>query len=1523
MIEALESRIAPAALGIVNVKAAVIGTPLTLNAGDMLSTSEIGGSYLLFVEKGTAVVYTTDLNNNDQIDFNEITGISAGDGLRMISFVDIHGDVVTNLRANGTLTDSDNNASNGLDGRAVLDSRIEKIEMRSLTQEDLPNGNVLDRLAFTTFSIHGNIYAGGGFGVAGGGLTINVAGNELLEVKFDGSGGITQFTEGVTPSIGSIKVGTAVSGQLFSFGTSAAGEGLGFNGEDVQGTLVAFREGSGQAGADIIGLRMADGITKFNLGTLQAGNGGFGGRGGNVDGIALTGDTAGGYRLIAGNAGDGDVGAVGGSILNFSDKGSITSEVVLQSGNGGLGLLGAGGAGGSIDLTNITPNQIAGRLIVNLGHGGDGQTAGGNGGSQTNGSIIAPEGGVPVGVNVVSSMHQPGDIYNTMQGSFDIRGFDFDNDGFNDLVYTSTDTSGTGNQLVVLFHDGTSFDPLGQRYPGALGTLYLNGPAEAEAVTVGDFNGDGFLDIAAASTGATTAGVSVFLAQTATDPSSGETRFAGFHDPIYSALPAVPDLLGPNDVFYQKPFGITSMVAGDFNDDGVLDLAINTIQSLRGQVAADRNVVMVLTGDANAVSAPNGTGYFYADFNSGIPFQILPGFEDNELPVVLKATALTNGGRDVFFASTAGVDGIPGRSITLYDYASGSLSATEISLGQVDTNRDLGQISLSFVTVEDFTILDADNDGDADIVVLASTPESYLITLQGNGAGAFTIATGNGTDNSGVSLGVEPGGLGLEAALVGILTTDADGDGRADDVMLVGYSGEPAVEFYDLSFPPSLATVTLEGTTILLLTGPAVETFRAFDTYRPIEAATTNVGPAIALPSVDPLDTRIVAFGTASAESIANNGFFFTAGDGGDSAIGKGGAGGQIGSKLVTSGGETRGTLSIVVPDNDAFAPIVRLIAGNGGDGYTGGGAGGAVRGVSVTQAGVDPNDTDFNVQSFLFAGHGGDAVKGVGGAGGGLDSLAILGGQVFVGGNGGRGLTGGAGGDVLGNKVAGLNDAVNASTISLAVRAGDGGLGLKAGGAGGSIRNFTPEFRAVEGGEGNTLLYYRGGDGGNSLSGAGGAGGSVTNSSPVQNDNNLVADIYIEGGRGGDGLSGGRGGSVSDFVNSPGQGSLPLSVTVLGGYGGIGTARNGGAGGDISKVNISARGIGSIWTLDFSNPQNVDAFPGVVTGISTFGRYIAGEGAISYGATGGAGGSLSSVTGTAASGGFAIASGKGGDGLIAGAAGGSIGTAVINAAGTSEGKVLVISGDGGDVYSSLATADDPLAYGGVNGNGGNGGNISNFTQASGEKTIVDLISGNGGSTVNFGNSLDLTTKVGRGGSISNVNVRGDIGDVRPDRAIFGYVNTLAGDLMSDFVRDTLLAAPASSLSSLGNVGIITGAAGRVEDNDNDGELDPASVGINGSLSNVVAENIMSAISGSVDRIASIQSIIDVRVRVESSIYGADKSVPAPAGGNTREYLNSDGEVIPTPELGGRLLDGAIIGKNDRVLKTIRDFIRR
>jgi hypothetical protein len=96
----------------------------------------------------------------------------------------------------------------------------------------------------------------------------------------------------------------------------------------------------------------------------------------------------------------------------------------------------------------------------------------------------------------------------------------------------------------------------------------------------------------------------------------------------------------------------------------------------------------------------------------------------------------------------------------------------------------------------------------------------------------------------------------------------------------------------------------------------------------------------------------------------------------------------------------------------------------------------------------------------------------------------------------------------------------------------------------------------------------------------------------------------------------------------------------------------------------------------------------------------------------------------------------------------------------------------------------------------------------------------------------------------------------------------------------------------------------------------------------------MSAVAGSVDRIASIQIISELTVPFEGAVAGADKAAPDPATFGRVDYLDQDGNLVSDPKLGGRLLDGAIIGQNAygtspdgtivrKQFSGQRDFIRR
>ena len=513
-LETLEPRIAPAGLSDGDFQAAPVGSSILLTAGEGLSTSDTGGSYLLYVEKGQAVIFTTDLNANNKVDFNEITGIAAGDGLRLTSFVDINGDIVTNLNPNGRLTDSDGDASNGYDGKIVLNSRIESIVLRSLVDTDLnldiAGNTVQNRLAKSSYSVNGNIYAGGGIGVTGAfGLQIDSSGFAQQALKYGGTQTIAG--EGTPiPSVGFILTGSATGGEYFSFGTSPVwGDGPA---ESLRGQLTKFLPAASQAGGDVTGIRAGTSAiidpdtgeetfqpSTYYFGGIKTGDGGFGARGGNISAVQIEGDI-GGLLLQTGHGGDGVTGGNGGSITGLTINNSVNSAVQIVTGDGGAGLIGAAGRAGNVQFDGTA--ELMGRISVGLGKGGDALGNGGAGTSLDNMSFVDVRPGTYLPAGIVTTWRMAGDIGdaapifgpgNVVTG-YSTRNFDFDRDGFDDAVML-TDVP---DQTVVA---------LGSRDPATTGTFdptrsiylpsmsYAAATERTSALVVLDANGDGLPDI--------------------------------------------------------------------------------------------------------------------------------------------------------------------------------------------------------------------------------------------------------------------------------------------------------------------------------------------------------------------------------------------------------------------------------------------------------------------------------------------------------------------------------------------------------------------------------------------------------------------------------------------------------------------------------------------------------------------------------------------------------------------------------------------------------------------------------------------------------------------------------------------------------------------------------------------------------------------------------------------------------------------------------------------------------------------
>jgi hypothetical protein len=1583
-IEPLEARIAPATVypKVIDAvwRTATLGTPLEIHAGEGLSTlGNKAGSYLLFVEKGTALIFTTDLNNNNVLEPNEITGIAASDGLRLISFVDIHGDIVTNLQATSTsggirytLSDSDRNPANddpqlGGDGKVVLNSTIEKIEMRPLLITDIPdqdgvgldeNGDgkidgaddidlALRTVPFSSYSIFGNIITGGTFGANDGGLQFNAPANATYLPRVDG-----------------IYTGSAVSGKFFSFG--AAREEIIANvkvGDNINGIITPFIPARGQIGASI---NTVKGTGPFDIGTLHAGSGGIGAVGGSILNITMTGDDTGGYSLIAGDGGGGPSGGDGGSIVNFNDTGSNTAQVYIHTGSGGFGATGSGGNAGNSQFGTL---NLKGDIRVDLGDGGGGFTLGGNGASLSKGIFTQPDDVLVEGTNGFGTTH----LASTKDGLFhSVIGtnqmIDFDNDGVGDFVYVTKTTS----TLTVLFGDkvlnpagipdpndptnpAKNFDPLptyrtvtnadGTQSPG----IFLQGPRNALALAVGDVNGDGHPDIVTA-TGDTggTGDVMIFLSKfedlnddgvLSVDEDlnhNGLNDFLGFWEPRHTTIATQYD---------RYVMQIQELVIGDFNGNGQPELAA----SVDFGSANDHHLIF-LTADRErnpVTSLFEYTGQFYADFgtptiratSNGVDVSVPAALRFPLLPIgsavgnpkfLIEASAQSQnelndvvylgfeGGRVVLVinwdpSDTSSVVTLPGNPIPIPVPKSVG-GPFGLDLGVVDIDRGFPNVALIDFTMHDFAVLDLNADGIADVVAIGtdSMPNRFINTSLGAGGGVGDPGSGNG-QNAGTAFPGIPS-LHMIRAL-------------GPDQFVVLHSPTPV----EISTGFYLGDgVALNGLALLERGDVGDQTASGFVDSRPAPPgfATTVTGASS--------DGEFwESFNTLTGAKVGENTFVdyslvIRAGDGGNSLNGKGGNAGFLGgsSKLTNLVDPTTGAVVIDPltgrPTKDLVGAldvtfqedltIARFYGGNGGNGFSSGGTGGFISGLTVLGG----------QQHSLFGGEGGRGVSSRGGAGGSLVSNSVDYGVFFQAGDGGVGRTGGAGGSIIGNGT-GIYDSDTNRIIALA---GDGGIGSKGGGNGGSITGFHIVMHAKFAPA--SFNIFLAGDGGNTVAGIGGTGGSITNCSPFAGTE-FNSDLFVEAGQGGNGNTGGAGGNIANFVNlTTGAGSVALApryASFLAGDGGKGSFGRGGNGGSITNVDTPTIGSLTLDPASFNRAGLEAAFPDVnfkdVTSRFLFSRVVAGDGGVSSSNIGGDGGAIQNINVRSLQGSWAVVGGSGGVGLSAGGKGGSVANASFEIGGGPATKALFIAGAGGDATAFIPNTDDGAPnqnqnqFGGRVGKGGDGGNLSNIRQPAATLGHVDLIAGDGGSTVHYGTPLDVPKKtfVGKGGSIKSVTLEGSAGNMDPAIGLKSYNDVLNGQTVTQFVQQKLVDptfnpntdVPVLLTDALGNIGVTVGAAGRnkaifltPQGLPTVYRSLPSVNGTNGSLEFFSASSLVAAVAGNVDRIAAIQFVKALSV----GTTGVDKL-------GSINYLDAFSQPTTTgePVLDGKLIDGAGVAK--------------
>ena len=375
------------------------------------------------------------------------------------------------------------------------------------------------------------------------------------DATYSGSGSETQLQE-ITPAAANGDV--AASGSPFAVGTQPYSVALGdFN-----------RDGK-------LDLAVANNVDRNVTVLLGNGTGGFTAAIGNPFGVG-----AGPINLVAGDF-DGD-GKLDLAVANHSGN-SVT--VLLGDGTGNFGPAGNGpfpaGSGpisiavgdfngdGKLDLA-IADEASSNNLTVLLGDGTGNFTA-------ASGSPFTA-GALPVSV----------------------AAGDFNGDGKLDLVVANINT----HTVRLMLGDGTG------KFTEAGGSPYVTG-SEPYSVAVGDFNGDGKLDLATANFGANT--VTVLLGD-------GTGKFT--YD-IGNPYPAGTD-----------PY---SVAVGDFNGDGKLDLAVANY--------GGNNVTMLLGDGTGGFAAASGspltvgsgpTSVAAGDFNGdGMVDLVTPNYLSDNVTVLL------------------------------------------------------------------------------------------------------------------------------------------------------------------------------------------------------------------------------------------------------------------------------------------------------------------------------------------------------------------------------------------------------------------------------------------------------------------------------------------------------------------------------------------------------------------------------------------------------------------------------------------------------------------------------------------------------------------------------------------------------------------------------------------------------------------------------------------------------------------------------------------------------------------------
>lgn len=1012
-------------------------------------------------------------------------------------------------------------------------------------------------------------------------------------------------------------------------------------------------------------------------------------------------------------AGNGDVdgnasalaGAAGGSIENLTINSAFVSanavgnppSYFLHAGDGENGK--TGGAGGSI--VGVLEKTSSGTIRMVAGNGGIGGAGpGGAGGSvrmlemlsdSSVYDITAGNGGNGIGGGAGGSAVSNNFANRTPTNSI-LLAEDFTGDGLDDVLVVDTSS---GQMVLSENQGGSSFTKVVQHTPPGgdpVVTIDTLGTTPIDAVAT-DWDSDGDLDVVVAYKNSTSLGVYIndgtgVFWDSINDTVNGKTASLGAAPSLMSL-----DRVGGNGLI---------IVSGDGQKSTIQHFIADTDKVYVGTEKTTK-VAGVISDVIPALSSDNGN-YAYIALASGSIQKLTPVFDPELEPYTVTAAGFTVTGG----VSNLDVDSTGHQILALHSTTRG-VDVFDVGTGGALTSKTGPDISTrgGRAVVARFV---EDTSGNSDAI--------GVLWVLSNGS-RFDYFTAPIPDD-------DPATQDPAYILNKSLTTTP----TLKNFAFVEGSGEPSIAAVGGSLSQFFYSRTLVDLTEFAL--PFVG--------KKVSITAGNGGDAADLGTVV---GKAGAGGSIVGVNIDAIDIKLTAGFGGDSFNGAGGAGGSVMNPLnfvSKSGG-------IVAPRLLAEETLEITVGSGGGPLGPGGktasgGDAGSISGLSISIASTDINS---------------GAVK-----------LTTKDGGTGKGGNGGRG------GDISGVNVLSLGG-------SLTIELGDGGdalLGNVKGGNGGSLVNFKYELQLDSQAESIEKAYFitvNTGEGGAAPQGTGGNGGGVSNTTlkldgadstidgpfrvPAVADDHKdsTVSVSIHTGNGGGGLVGGAGGSIlgigstSVFDQKSPGGFIVLNYVVMdlvAGNGGDATGGNGGAGGSIT---VASTGLAGITTFDpdavlpIGNPSGIPLIVSAGNG---------GGGSVKGGAGGGIAGLLaknspftdgSPITRTHLGAAILIAGNGGSGGSSDGGRGGDITRANLA---VQDGPLIVFSGTGGnggaaalggsggkiaDSYFGTVNSDLFVQSGGGGGAGklaGAGGLISNIqvnTPEIGSGASASIVAGNGG----------------------------------------------------------------------------------------------------------------------------------------------------------------------------------------------------